>query len=215
MSVRARYAKSVTRRTLRLARADRDDRAAAAVEASLAAGAGPALGAAGVRAPASVAVYRSLPGEPGTGALREELRRAGHRVLLPVLLADRDLDWVEDIGGAAAGHRPDGSRDEVLPGATPEDPLRPAGRRLGVGALRSCALVLVPALAVDAAGTRLGQGGGSYDRALARLDGLASRPLVLAVLHDDEVLADLLPREPHDVGVDGALTPAGLVLLGR
>jgi 5-formyltetrahydrofolate cyclo-ligase len=71
----------------------------------------------------------------------------------------------------------------------------------------------VPALAVDGAGTRLGQGGGSYDRALARL-GAGARRLVLAVVHDDEVLAGPLPREPHDVGVDGALTPSGLVLFG-
>jgi 5-formyltetrahydrofolate cyclo-ligase len=37
---------------------------------------------------------------------------------------------------------------------------------------------------------------------------------VLAVVHDDEVVAGPLPREPHDVAVAGALTPSGLVLFG-
>lgn len=218
MSVADRSAKTVTRRSVRAARAGRDPDAATAVETALAAHLDAVLSRAGAppravsgAAPASppeasqgpggagaVAVYRSLPGEPGTGALREGLRRRGYRVLLPVLLPDLDLDWVEDPGPAD----PEG------------DPLRPAGARLGGAALSSCVLVLVPALAVDPAGTRLGQGGGSYDRALSRLD-VRDRPLVLAVVHDDEVLAGLLPRESHDVRVDGALTPSALVLLPR
>uniref|UniRef100_UPI0030EF2491 5-formyltetrahydrofolate cyclo-ligase n=1 Tax=Aquipuribacter hungaricus TaxID=545624 RepID=UPI0030EF2491 len=109
-----------------------------------------------------------------------------------------------DGDGPAAGQTPDRG---------------PGGPRLGTAAVASCDLVLVPALAVDRAGTRLGQGGGSYDRALARAHTAPGRrpgeggPLVLAVVHDDEVLDDLLPREPHDVAVHGALTPSGVVLL--
>ena len=53
--------------------------------------------------------------------------------------------------------------------------------------------MLAPALAVDGAGRRLGQGGGSYDRALER----AGAPVV-AVVFDDEVLDGQIPVEAHD-----------------
>ncbi len=216
-------AKPVTRAAVRRARGERDGPGAAVVAASLvrhlpaALALLPAAQRPAARREASqrqgagdagpslvVAAHVSLRGEPGTGLLRQELRRLGHEVLLPVLRTDLDLDWVRD----------DGSR--------PRDPLRPEGELLGPGSVAGCDLVLVPALAVDATGTRLGQGGGSYDRALARLgDGDPARravagPLVLALVHDEELLpARSLRREPHDVGVDGALTPSGLHLLGR
>lgn len=218
MTPQERSAKPVTRRAVRASRSARQDGPAAAVEealagwaasalaAALAAGRGPvaAPGPGQEQGPPTVAAYRSLAGEPGTGALRAELRGSGHRVLLPVLLPDLDLDWVLDQGPVTDG----GS-------AAGPDPLRPTGPRLGADALAACTLVLVPALAVDAAGTRLGQGGGSYDRALARLPAGPGRPLVLAVVHDEELVDGPLPREPHDVAVDGALTPSGLVLLPR
>jgi 5-formyltetrahydrofolate cyclo-ligase len=104
-------------------------------------------------------------------------------VLVPVLLPDGDLDW------AAVG------APDVL---------------LGVDAIADASLVLVPALALDRSGHRLGRGGGSYDRALARV-----RPgqTVLGVVHEEEVL-DALPVERHDRGVDGALTPSAVLWFG-
>ncbi|WP_336921831.1 5-formyltetrahydrofolate cyclo-ligase [Aquipuribacter sp. SD81] len=140
--------------------------------------------------PVTVALYVSLPDEPGTWPLRRALADGGHRVLLPVVRDDLDLDWVLDDGATRSARTP-------------------PGRRLGRDALAGCALVVVPALAVDRSGTRLGQGGGSYDRALARLpDGVP----VVALVHDDEVLPPgALPREPHDRPVGHALTPSGLV----
>ena len=71
-----------------------------------------------------------------------------------------------------------------------------------------CRAVLVPALAVDVHGYRLGQGGGFYDRMLAALPAAeAGGPLRIAVVHDDEVL-DEVPREPHDRRMDAVLTPS-------
>jgi 5-formyltetrahydrofolate cyclo-ligase len=67
-------------------------------------------------------------------------------------------------------------------------------------------VVVVPALAVGPDGTRLGRGGGSYDRALARVT--AART-VIALLYDGEVLPDV-PVEEHDRAVDAAVLPSGV-----
>lgn len=131
--------------------------------------------------PAVVAVYFSLPSEPPTEPLIGMLREHDIRLLVPELLADNDLSW----------------RDVAT------------GTDLGVAAIGSVGLVVAPALAVDrATGLRLGQGGGSYDRALARTK--PGTP-VLAVLFDDE-LVDGVPAEPHDRPVDAVLTPSGGVV---
>jgi 5-formyltetrahydrofolate cyclo-ligase len=74
------------------------------------------------------------------------------------------------------------------------------------------ALVLVPGLAVDRSGTRLGRGAGHYDRSLPQVR--AGVPTVM-VLNDEE-LVDVLPAEPHDRPVTAALLPgAGHVVLGK
>jgi 5-formyltetrahydrofolate cyclo-ligase len=72
------------------------------------------------------------------------------------------------------------------------------------------ALLLVPALAVDRAGYRLGRGGGSYDRVLARL-----RPEVatVALLFDGELI-ESVPTDPWDRPVTEALLPSGAVTFG-
>jgi 5-formyltetrahydrofolate cyclo-ligase len=131
----------------------------------------------------TVASYLSIGGEPGTGALHEVCAEAGARVIVPVLLPDRDLEWAVVEAPSAVLDAP--------------------AELLGVGAIASADLVLVPALAVDRSGHRLGRGGGSYDRALTRV---TPGQTVLAVVHDDEVL-DAVPFETHDRLVDGALTP--------
>lgn len=140
-----------------------------------------------------VAAYLSVGSEPGTAELLEALARAGVEVLLPVLLADGDLDW------ARAG-------EGVQPGA--HRLLEPTGPRLGPDAVGACTLLVVPALSVDCTGVRLGRGGGSFDRALRRAAGRT-----VALLHDGEAVP-ALPAEPHDVPVHAVLTPArGLVAL--
>jgi len=140
-----------------------------------------------VVAAGTVAAYVSTPSEPGTLPLRAALRARGSRVLLPVLLPDGDLDWAVDDGAVRPGLRP--SIEE------------PTASRLGSAAIAGADVVVCPATAVASDGTRLGRGGGSYDRALARTGGL-----VVALLHDDEVLARL-PRAPHDRPVHVAVTP--------
>ncbi len=149
----------------------------------------PGSAAGGVRT--IVAAYAPFATEPGGRDLPAVLAAAlgpTGQVLLPVVCDDRDLDWIA-YGG----------------------PDTPASPPLGRAAITRASLVVVPAVAVDHRGVRLGRGGGSYDRALARVS--ADVPVV-ALLHDDELLAEDLPAEPHDRPVSAVMTPtAGLVRL--
>lgn len=144
----------------------------------------------------TVAAYVSVGGEPGTGPLLEALRERGVRVLLPVLLPDDDLDWARYAGPDALVAGPKGLREAM-------------GARLGADAVLAADAVLLPGLAVDADGVRLGRGGGSYDRVLARLAAAGARPALVVLLYADEVVA-AVPAEPHDHPVHAAVTPEGV-----
>lgn len=145
----------------------------------------------------TVAAYVSVGTEPGTRALLDALRERGVRVLLPVLLSDNDLDWAAYEGPG-----------RLLPAG--RGLLEPAGERLGAEAVVDAEVVLLPGLAVDRSGLRLGRGGGSYDRVLARLAAADADPALVVLLYDDEVLARV-PAEPHDRPVHAVVTPSGLL----
>ncbi|CAM5548098.1 5-formyltetrahydrofolate cyclo-ligase [Streptomyces fumanus] len=166
--------------------------------------AGRALGLPELAGARTVAAYVSVGAEPGTLALLDALRARGTRVLLPVLLPDGDLDW-----GAYAG---EGSLARVRHGGRMAL-WEPAGERLGPEAVTGADAVLLPGLAVDPRGMRLGRGGGSYDRVLARLDRAGARPALLVLLYDWEVVARV-PAERHDRPVDAVVTPSGVRRLG-
>jgi 5-formyltetrahydrofolate cyclo-ligase len=145
----------------------------------------------------TVCAYVPVGSEPGSLELIDSLHRRRIRVLLPIIAgAERPLQWGE--------YRPGGLVDARFG-------LRePADSRLPADAIASASMVLVPALAVDRAGVRLGRGAGFYDRSLPLASSSAQ---LVAVVRDDELL-DRLPAEPHDVPVTHALTPtAGLVAL--
>jgi 5-formyltetrahydrofolate cyclo-ligase len=150
-------------------------------------------------APSTTAAYVPVGSEPGGAALPEALARAlppGGRLLLPVLKDANDLDWALYTGPDSLAPGPRGLRE-------------PTGPRAGVDAVRHADLLIVPALAVDHAGHRLGRGGGSYDRALTRVD----VGLIVALLHDGELL-DAVPVQPHDRSVHAVVTPRdGLTML--
>jgi 5-formyltetrahydrofolate cyclo-ligase len=135
-----------------------------------------------------VAAFIGVGDEPATRSLVDALVAQGTRVLLPLLEPDLDLDWAVYDGRLVQRAR--GLQE-------------PVGVPLGRDRIADADLVLVPALAVDTAGRRLGQGGGSYDRALRRATGV-----VYAVVFDDELVA-VVPVEPHDLAVDGVVTPTG------
>ncbi|GGY22669.1 5-formyltetrahydrofolate cyclo-ligase [Streptomyces djakartensis] len=148
----------------------------------------------------TVAAYVSVGSEPGTLALLDALRARGVRVLLPVLLADNDLDWGRYEGEGSLGRVRHGGRMALF---------EPTGERLGPDAVTTADAVLLPGLAVDARGMRLGRGGGSYDRVLARLERAGAHPALVVLLYDSEVV-ERVPEEPHDRPVHAVVTPSGV-----
>jgi len=146
----------------------------------------------------TVAAYMSFGTEPETSGLVFALWKRGTYVLLPVLRPDNDLDWASYEGP-----------DSLEPG--PHGLLQPTEPRRGVTAVTSADLVIVPALAVDFGGNRLGRGGGSYDRALARV---GSAVPTIALLYDGEFVEEV-PAGPHDQRVRAVAQPGrGINKLG-
>lgn len=119
------------------------------------------------------------------------------RALLPILLDEAGAPLGEPRWGLW-----EAGRALVTLG---RPPAQPDGEAKGAESLKEADLIVIPALAASANGTRLGQGGGWYDRALMhRSPGVP----VVAVIFDDEVLEPgIIPAEPHDVPVDAIVTP--------
>ena len=134
----------------------------------------------------SVFCYVSLPGEVETRPLIGTLLSRGREVLVPRCRAGGEMDLV-----------PISSLDDLAPGAygIPEPgPDLPAAGHLPDAAV-------IPALAFDRQGMRLGQGGGYYDRFLARFSGFA------AGVCQEMFLLDALPAEAHDRPMTCVVTP--------
>lgn len=150
----------------------------------------------------TVCAYVPVGSEPGSPELIDELHRHGIRVMLPVARGD------------SAGNPTPLQWGEYRPGKLVDAPYglrEPAPPWLGAGAVAEASVILVPALAVDRTGVRLGRGAGFYDRSLALADAAAR---LIAIVRDDE-LVDHLPAEAHDMPMTHALTPhGGLVRLG-
>lgn len=136
----------------------------------------------------TVCAYRPVGSEPGADLLLPALLDAGCRVLLPVVVRRQPLDWAVYDGPSCLAPAAYGL-------------LEPVGPRLGPAAIATADTVLVPALAVDRSGVRLGRGGGYYDRSLP-----SARGRLMAVVYDTE-LVSTLPREPHDILMTATLTP--------
>jgi 5-formyltetrahydrofolate cyclo-ligase len=138
----------------------------------------------------SISCFLSTTTEPDTRQFITGAVQRGIRVLLPITRADGLLDW------AVAD-----DTDEVAEGlfGLPE----PTGEVLGPIAVNDVDLMIIPAAAVDAEGTRLGWGRGYFDKTIGSMENC---PPVYAVTYDSEVL-DFLPRELHDQSVTGVVTP--------
>jgi 5-formyltetrahydrofolate cyclo-ligase len=141
-----------------------------------------------------VGAYRPLPGEPN---LEPFLAALPHVTLMLPRIAGTALAWVEVSGDTEFEIGPFGVRQPIGSDATE--------------AATTADALLIPALAVDVSGRRLGQGGGYYDRFLATLP-VHGGPLRVAVVADDEVMQEI-PDEPHDARVNAILTPTRFIPL--
>lgn len=122
-----------------------------------------------------IASFQSYGDEPDTFDLHSALRSAGKQVLLPRMNPDKSLTW-------------------LLDGTEVDDAL-----------LQKIDVVIVPALAIDMRGVRLGQGGGSFDRALPNLPGWK-----VALIDNISLSTADLPEDAHDVRVDAVATELGI-----
>lgn len=133
----------------------------------------------------NIASYISYEFEPETSDINQRLIKDGKKVFLPRLLENNDIQWVSWNGSS-----------ENL--TKVEKIYEPIGDAVEV----ELDVIILPALHVDRMGNRLGQGGGSYDRALSR-----SKAFKIALLHYGELTSEILPIQPHDEKVDAAATP--------
>jgi len=146
----------------------------------------------------TVSIYLSQPPEPSTTALAKILHETGWHVIVPS--PGRDISpWGEPAWTWY---------DEPTQPRPPGIPVAPDW--LLQAELAAADVIIMPGLAGTRDGTRLGRGGGWYDKALMSAWDGTPRWLLL---NDDEVV-DELPAEPHDVTVDLIITPSGVIVCG-
>ena len=135
-----------------------------------------------------VALYRAIGAEVPTDVLASVLAQQGRTLCLPVVV----------------------SREEAMvfrlwsPGDPLEDDIAGCPAPLDLATEIMPDLVITPLVAFDAAGQRLGQGGGYYDRTFAALPDAIRVGLAFA---EQEIAA--LPVEAHDIRLHGVLTENG------
>ena len=142
----------------------------------------------------TIATYISYGHEPNTSALNSQLLAQQKKLILPRMRQDKSLEWVP-WNGAAENLKSQGNIKE------------PIGNSLAENQLATIDAVIVPALLVDRRGFRLGQGGGSYDRALKELSNFSPHVWSVALVYDGEVTSSNLPNEAHDVPLNAVATP--------
>ena len=152
-----------------------------------------------------VALYVPLPGEMDTTLLQHMARLAQKQLWLPRCLQDAGTAGRMEFAAAQTAHLRPGpfgimEPDPALCPAVPDD-MTPD-------------LLIVPAIAYDREGYRLGYGGGYYDRYLERLRGTLARAATrLLGLAPDALIVEHLPRDPWDFPVHGLSTEKGITWL--
>lgn len=142
----------------------------------------------------TIASYISYDFEPSTAEINEAFLRDGKTVVLPRINGDH-LEWVKW----------DGNPDNLT---TKKKISEPIGSP--IEDISTIAAVVVPALRIDQAGYRLGQGGGYYDRALPHL-----KAWKIGLVYAGELNSEALPHEAHDIPLDAAASPSIVVRFNR
>ena len=145
----------------------------------------------------SVAMYVAVRGELDTGPLLQAAWQSGKQVLLPQCVME---------GSAALRFMPCQGPEILTPGAfgipEPQDPTLAGMREIVPD------LIIVPGIAFDRKGARLGQGGGFYDRYFFRPE-IAGVPRIGYIYAFQ--LVDCLPQDPWDLSVDAVCTEHGII----
>lgn len=137
----------------------------------------------------TVCAFCALPGEPDV----LDPWPLDKQIALPRMEGDELMfHWVSSREGLVAG------RFGVL---EPEPDALPAGCDFD--------LILVPGMAFDPSGGRLGRGRGYYDRFLSRASGV-----VAGVCFDEQLIGEV-PIDPHDIRMDVILTPSEIFPVAR
>ncbi len=139
------------------------------------------------------ALYLPHGAELDTLPLARGLWRRGAQVHVPVILPDHRLRWV-------LWHR-------HTPLITAEHRIRRPARAAPARRSRQLQVMVLPVVGFDPRGTRLGAGGGYYDRIPAAL---SHRPLRVGYAHAAQEVAQL-PRDPWDVPLDCIVTDRSLL----
>ena len=137
----------------------------------------------------NIASYISYADEPSTKELNATLLKSGKTLFLPRISGD-ELEWVKWNGDS----------NYLAPSKFSKKIFEPAGPAISDKSIIE--LVVVPALRIDRSGYRLGQGGGFYDRALAKM-----KVWSIGLIHPDEISSEDLPREEFDIPLNAAATP--------
>ena len=137
-----------------------------------------------------VASYFSYGDEPNTDLLNQELIRIGKKLVLPRTLADLNLEWIVWAG----------DKDKLVKKGKIKEP---EGEVIDAEKID---FVIIPALHVTRDGYRLGQGGGSYDRALSKM-----RAFRIALIYPGEITSEPFPVEAHDQKLNAVATPELIV----
>ena len=152
---------------------------------------------------ATVCAYLPTAGEPPIEPALEEVHASGRRILVPVTRPGRLLEWAAWTPAVDVVESRFGIRE-------------PVGERYGPEAFVRADLRLIPALAIDLSGFRLGYGGGFYDAALAAVSSGPRSTSNVGVCFADELLeAGSVPTEPHDARLDLVCTERGFTRIGN
>jgi len=144
-----------------------------------------------------VVLFASLPGEVDSAPIFDAARREGRQTLLPRMIPGEALEFV-----------PFGDFEELAPGRYG---VKEPAVAIPARALRDDTLLLVPGVAFDRSGGRLGRGAGYYDRALSGLVRSGASPFVIGVGFRIQII-DQVPMGPRDAFLDGVVTDEGLSL---
>ena len=131
----------------------------------------------------TILLYHALSDEVNTDALIEQAQRQGKHILLPVVVAD-DLELRTYTG-----------KESMKVGAF--GILEPTGPVFPLSEYGQIQLVIVPGMAFDSVGHRLGRGKGYYDRLLPRL----TKTYKMGICWNFQFLGQI-PAETHDVKMD-------------